>query len=147
MNLYDFPVQCRPCKMVGAAFMKEQMKHDPIKCRVLRVTVAVPICDVHIQFDISLQQLFSVDSERCMNEIGAGLAIPESELDNLNQGTGNGTESGPERAGVPHGLPFEFGPFFGEIADGLSQKRRDLAAGLLIERLIGRTVGFMLHLF
>jgi hypothetical protein len=40
-----------------------------------------------------------------MNEIGAGLAIPESELDDLYEGTGNSPESGSKRAGVPHGLP------------------------------------------
>ncbi len=62
------------------------MKHDPIKCRVLRVTVAIPVSDVHIQFDIALEQLFSFYTERRMNEIGTGLAIPESELDNLDQG-------------------------------------------------------------
>jgi hypothetical protein len=42
-----------------------------------------------------------------MNEIGAGLAIPESELNDLYEGTGNSPESGPKRAGVPHGLPLQ----------------------------------------
>ena len=50
-----------------------------------------------------------------VNEIGAGFAVPESELDNLNKGSSGGVESSSEGPGVPKGLPFEFGPFFGEI--------------------------------
>ena len=115
VNLNDFPIQDRPRKMRCATLMEEQMKHDPIKGWILRVTVPVPVRDMHVQFDIALEHLFPVHSERRVDEIWTGLAIPESELDNLDEGAGNSTESGPERAGVPHGLPLELGPFFGKI--------------------------------
>jgi len=115
------------------------MQHDPVKCRILRVTVTIPVCDVHVQFDISLEQLFSIHSERGMNEIGAGLAIPESELDDLYKGTGNSPESGSKRAGVPHGLPFELGPLFGEITGRLTQEWRHLGAHLVVNGLVQET--------
>ena len=115
------------------------MQHDPVKCRILRVTVTIPVCDVHVQFDISLEQLFSIYSERGMNEIGAGLAIPESELDDLYERTGNSPESGPKRAGVPHGLPFELGPLFSEITGRLIQEWRHPGAHLVVNGLVQGT--------
>ena len=146
MNLDDLPILGRPRKMAGAAFVKEQMKDHPIKGRVLRMAVPVPVCDVHVQFDISLQHLFPVHPERGMNEIGAGLPIPESELNDLDEGAGNSAESGAKRAGIPHRLPFELGPLFGEVPGRFSQQRRDPGARLLIEGLVGGRERFSLRL-
>src|ERR1700683_3411866 len=56
VNLNDLLVQCRPGKMAGRAFAEEQMEDNAIKGGVLRVTVTVPVCDVHIQFDVALEQ-------------------------------------------------------------------------------------------
>ena len=140
VNLYDLPILGRPRKMAGTAFMEEQMKHDPVKGRVLRMAVTVPVCNVHIHFDISLQDSFPVHPERGMNEIGAGLAIPESELDDLDEGAGNSSKRRPKRAGVPHRLPFELGPLFGEIPGRFAQQRRDSSARLLVDGL-GRKTG------
>jgi len=75
-----------------------------------------------------------------MNEIGAGLAIPESELDDLDEGAGNSSKRRPKRAGVPHRLPFELGPLFGEIPGRFAQQRRDSSARLLVDGL-GRKTG------
>src|ERR1700722_2967762 len=109
------------------------------------MTVTVPVSDMDVQFDISLQQLFSVHTERGMNEIGAGLAIPESELDDLDEATGNSTESGPERAGVPHGLPFKFSPFFGEMAGRFAQNRCHSGGRALVNGLVRRTERFLVR--
>jgi hypothetical protein len=87
MYLYDLPILVGSRKMPGGAFMEKQMQDDSIKCRILRVPVPVPVSDMHVQFDIALENLISVDSYGCMNEIRAGFAIPESELDDLNDGT------------------------------------------------------------
>ena len=142
VNLYDLPILCRPRKMAGAAFTEEQMKHDPIKGRVLRMAVTVPVCDVHIHFNISLEDLFPVHPERGMNEIGSGLAVPKSELDNLDEGAGNSSKSRPKRAGVPHRLPLELGAFFSEIPWRFAQKRRDSVARFLVEGLGRETARF-----
>jgi hypothetical protein len=115
MNLDDFPVLGGSRKVVGGAFVEEYMQYDLIKCRVLRVTVVLPIRDVHVPLDIAFECLFPIYADGRVNEIGAGLAVPESELDNLNKGSSGCVESSSEGPGVPKGLPFEFGPFFGEI--------------------------------
>lgn len=98
MNLYDFPILCSPREMPGGAFMEEQVEDDSIKCRILRVSVAVPLCDMHVQFDIALENLFPVHSDGRVNEIRAGFAIPKSELDDLNERTSDCAEGGPKRA-------------------------------------------------
>ena len=134
MNLDDFPVLSCTRKMVGGAFVKEDMQHDVIKCRVLRVSVPFPVRDVHIQLYVALECLFSIDANSRMNEIGTGLAVPESELDNLNQGADGRAESGPECAGIPQGLPFEFGPFFCQIAGWLAIFRA-IRGGMTPDRL------------
>ena len=115
MNLYDFPVLGCARKVVGGAFVEEYMQYDLIKCRVLRVPVVLPIRNVHIPLYIACEYLFPIYADSRVNEIGAGLAVPESELDNLNKGSSGRVESSSEGPGVPKGLPFEFGPFFGEI--------------------------------
>ena len=74
-----------------------------------------------------------------MNEIGAWFAIPESELDDLHEGAGNSAESGPKRARVPHRLPFELCPFFGEMAGGFAQERRDRGERSLVNGQTGET--------
>ena len=102
--LYNLPVLCRPREMAGTAFMEEQVKHDPIKGGVLRMTVTVPVCNMHIQFYISLQQSVSVDAERCVDKVGPRLAVPESELDNLNKGSSGSVERSSERSGIPKSL-------------------------------------------
>jgi hypothetical protein len=43
VNLYDLSIDCRPCKMAGPAFTKEQVKDDPIKGRVLRMPMTIPV--------------------------------------------------------------------------------------------------------
>jgi hypothetical protein len=73
-----------------------------------------PVGDVHVPLDIAFKGLLPIHPDSGMNEIGAWLAVPESELDNLNDRTGSGLESGAKRSRIPQGLPFEFGPFFGE---------------------------------
>ena len=115
MNLDDFPIQSGPREMAGAAFVKEQMKDHSIKGRILRMTVPVPVCNVHVQFNIAFQDLFPIHPEGGMNEIGARLPIPKSKLNDLDEGTGYRAESGTKSAGIPHGLPFELGPLFGEV--------------------------------
>ena len=70
---------------------------------------------LHIPLDIAFECLSPIYTESRMNEIGAGLAVPESELDDLNEGTGGRVESSSERPGIPKSLPLEFGPFFGKI--------------------------------
>ena len=105
MNLDDLPIQSCPREMAGTAFVKEQMKDHPIKGRVLRMTVPVPVCNVHVQFDIAFQDLSPVYPERGMNEIGAWLPIPKSKLNDLDEGAGYRAESGTKSAGIPHGLP------------------------------------------
>lgn len=87
MYLDDLPVLSGPRKMPGRAFMEKQMQDDSIKCRILRVPVSIPVRDVHVQFDIALENLFAVHPDGGMNEIRAGFAIPESELDDFNDGT------------------------------------------------------------
>src|SRR5260370_13673133 len=84
MNLDDFPVLGCARKVVGGAFVEEYMQHDLIKCRVLRVPVVLPIRDVHIPLDIAFECLFPIYADGRVNEIGAELAVPESELDDLN---------------------------------------------------------------
>ena len=63
VNLNDLSIQRCPRKMAGATFPEKQMKHDAVKGRVLRVPMTVPVGYVHIQFDISFDQLFSVQAE------------------------------------------------------------------------------------
>jgi hypothetical protein len=137
--LYNLPVLCRPREMAGTAFMEEQVKHDPIKGGVLRMTVTVPVCNMHIQFYISLQQLVSVDAERCVDKVGPRLAVPESELDNLDDGTGYGPKTGPKRTRVPDSLPFELGPFFSKIGVRFAQERRDRGASLVVDGFVEAT--------
>ena len=120
VNLNDFLIQAGPGKISGSPLPEKQMKDDTIKVWVLRVAVPIPIGDVDIQFDVSLEQFVSINPQRGVNEIGTGFAIPEAKLDNLDQRTGNGTESSPKRSRVPHRLPFEFGPFFVEMVSRFS---------------------------
>src|SRR5271157_2986938 len=115
MNLYDFPVLSCARKVVGGAFVEEYMQYDLVKCRVLRVPMVLPIRNVHIPLYIAFDCLFPIHADSRVNEIGAGLAVPESELDNLNKGSSGSVERSSERSGIPKSLPFEFGPFFGEI--------------------------------
>ena len=96
MNLDDLPIQSRPREMTGGAFVKEQMKDHSIKGRVLRMTVTVPVCDVHVQFNIAFQDLFPIYPEGSMNKIGTRFPIPKSKLNDLDQGTGYCAESGAE---------------------------------------------------
>jgi hypothetical protein len=124
MNLDDFPVLGCAREVVGSAFVEKYMQCDLIKGRVLRVPVVLPVRDVHIPLDIAFDCLFAIYADARVNEIGAGLAVPESELDDLNEGTGGSTESSAERAGVPESLPFEFGPLFGEITGWVESLRR-----------------------
>lgn len=85
--LDDLPVVSGPRKMRGGTFMEKQMQDDSIKCRILRVPVSIPVRDMHVQFDIALEDLFSIHADGGVNEIRARFAIPESELDNFNDGT------------------------------------------------------------
>jgi hypothetical protein len=133
MNLYDFPVLGCARKVVGSAFVEEDMQYDLIKCRVLRVPVVLPIRNVHIPLYIASEYLFPIYADSRVNEIGAGLAVPESELDNLNKGSGGRVESSSEGPGVPKGLPFEFGPFFGEITGWVGFLWRFTDARLLVD--------------
>jgi hypothetical protein len=103
MNLDDFPIQSGPREMAGAAFVKEQMKDHSIKGPILRMTVPVPVCNVHVQFNIAFQDLFPIHPEGGMNEIGARFPIPKSKLNDLDEGTGYRAESGTKSAGIPHG--------------------------------------------
>src|SRR5580704_338500 len=121
------------------------MKDHSIKCRVLRMTMAVPVCDVHVQFNIAFQDLIPVHPERGMNKIGPRLPIPKPKLNDLDEGTGYGAESGAKSAGIPHGLPFELGPLFGEVAGRFPQQRRHPGAGLLIKELVGGRERFSLR--
>lgn len=105
MNLDDLPVLSRTRKMVGDALVKEDMQYDVIKGRVLRVPVPFPVRDVHIPLYVAFEGLFPIDANRRMNEIGTGLAVPESELDNLNQGADGRAESRAKCAGIPQSLP------------------------------------------
>ncbi len=146
MNLDDLPILGRPSEMAGAAFVEEQMKDHTIKGRILRMAVPVPICDVHVQFNIALQHLLPIYPERGMNEIGTWLPIPEAELNDLDQRTDHGAEGGSEGPGIPHRLPFELGPLFGEVPGRFSQVRRDAGARLLIEVFVGGTGRFLLRL-
>ena len=109
------------------------MQDDLIKCRVLRVPVVLPIRDVHVPLYIAFDCLFPIHADRSMNEIGAGLTVPESELDDLNEGTGGSAESSSEHPGVPKSLPFEFGPFFGEITGWGGSLWRFMDARLLVD--------------
>jgi len=104
------------------------MEYDLIKCRVLRVAVAFPIGHVHIPLDIAFKGVLSIHPDGGMNEIGAGLAIPESELDNLNYRAVGRLEGRAKRSGIPQGLPFEFGPFFGEGTSWFIYERRWVGA-------------------
>ena len=85
MNLDDFPVLGCARKVVGGAFVEEYMQCDLIKCRVPRVPVVFPVRDVHIPLYIAFDCLFAIYADSRVNEIGAGLAVPESELDDLNE--------------------------------------------------------------
>ena len=146
MNLDDLPVQSRPREMTGAAFVKEQMKDHSIKGRVLRMTVTVPVCDVHVQLNIAFQDLFPIHPEGSMNKIGTRFPIPKSKLNDLDQGTGYRAESGAESSGIPHGLPFKLGPLFAEVPGRFPQQRRHPGARLLIEELVGGRERFLLRL-
>src|SRR6478609_5689175 len=97
--------------------------------------VAIPIRDVHIQFDIAFQDLLTVQAEGSMHEIGTRLAIPEAELNDLDERTGESAEGGSERAGVPHGLPFQLSPFFGKMTARFAQEGRSAGASLLVDGL------------
>jgi hypothetical protein len=105
MNLDDFPVLGCARKVVGGALVEEYMQCDLIKCGVLRVPVVFPVRDVHIPLYIAFDCLFAIYADSRVYEIGAGLAVPESELDDLNEGTGGGAESSSERPGIPKSLP------------------------------------------
>ena len=105
MNLDDFPVLGCAGKVVGGAFVEEYMQYYLIKCRVLRVPVVLPIRNVHIPLYIAAEHLFPIYADSRVNEIGAGLAVPESELDNLNKGSSGSVESSSERSGIPKSLP------------------------------------------
>jgi hypothetical protein len=50
------------------------------------------------------------------------------------------------RVWLEHGLPFELGPLFGEVAGRFPQQRRHPGARLLIEELVGGRERFLLRL-
>ena len=80
-----------------------------------------------------------------MNEIGAGLTIPESELNDFDEGTGNRAKSGSEGTGVPHRLPLKLGPLFGKMAGRFAQMRGEWGARLLVEGLVRKTERFFVR--
>src|SRR6478672_11566981 len=93
MNLNDLPISRGTRKVNGGALVEKYMQYDLIKSRVLRVSMVFPIRDVHIPLDIPFECFLSVDADSRMNEIGAGFAVPESELDDFNKGAGSSLES------------------------------------------------------
>jgi hypothetical protein len=62
VNLKYFSIRCCSRKVIGASFMDEQMQDDSIKRWILRVSVSLPVGNVHIEFDISFKEWLPVDS-------------------------------------------------------------------------------------
>src|SRR4029077_13435635 len=102
MNLDHFAVLCRARKMAGAAAaVKENMKHDLIECRILGMSVTFPIGDMHVPLDIPFVRSIPLNSNGSMHKIGAGLPIPQSELNDFDKSSAGRSKSGSERSGVP----------------------------------------------
>jgi hypothetical protein len=100
-----FAVLCRARKMAGAAAVKENMKHDLIECRILRMSVTFPIGNMHVPLDIPFVRSIPINPNGSMHKIGAGLPIPKSELNDFNKSSGGRSKSGSERSGIPKRLP------------------------------------------
>jgi len=62
VNLEDFSICGSTRKMVGATFVDEQMQDDSIERWVLRVSMSLPVANVHVELDISLQESLPVAS-------------------------------------------------------------------------------------
>jgi hypothetical protein len=123
INLDNFAVLPRSGKMARSAAVKEDMKHDPIKGGILRMSVTFPIRNMHIPFHIPLAGSIAIDPNGGMNKVRSGFPVPESELNDFNQSSIGRSKSRPERSRIPERLPFELGPFFGDVAEGFVHLR------------------------
>src|SRR6516165_3340611 len=117
VNLDDFAVLACSGKMARSAAVKEDMKHDPIKGGILRMSVTFPIRNMHIPFHIPLAGSIAIDPNGGMNKVRSGFPVPESELNDFNQSSIGRSKSRPERSRIPERLPFELGPFFGDVPE------------------------------
>jgi hypothetical protein len=63
VNLENFSICCSSREVASATFVDEQMQDDSIERWILRVSVSLPVGNVHIELDVSLQESLTVHSE------------------------------------------------------------------------------------
>ena len=81
------------------------------------MSVTLPIRNMHVPFDIPLASSITIDPNRGMNKVRAGFAVPESELNDFDQSSVGRSKSRPEGSRIPKRLPFELGPFCGDLRE------------------------------
>ncbi len=108
VNLRNRPVTvCTREQPLGAA-LKKHMEDHPVIFSILRMSVRLPIANVHVYLDRAPEDPNAVQFHRRVRKIGSRGAIPDAKLHDTYPLAGSPLELPPELARKPPGLHLQF---------------------------------------